>query len=455
MLKTFTLKAPYFSNICFCKGLFVFTLFFANTAISQSYHYFEIAVRTAQDRPLNYKLFLSLEIDGTANARIVYTDPESQTQKLVSQQYAPIFNAGSVAAPNLLSTTSEVDYLQGIEDSFYVATQIRLKQITEEGESFFVPEQLNYLDSSKEWQGASTISNKTYTDEELLLNKGILEVFFQKDDPFYTYLSNAGLRGDLSFFERMSRLHLIIVANTLDDSIGITTQKDLDKTQKFFRKLSQSMKITMLETTISGSDFGIRNVKRALRKLKVNRNDIVVFYYSGHGFRFASDASLYPRISLRTNKSQDILRNNLVLEDIYKTILTKNARVNIVLGDCCNNEVDDRIPQGAEVLNPRSLSGTTLNLVNCRTFFFPERPFSVIIGSAKKGQLAVSNSTLGGFFTHFFLAELEKSMFTSKGSKSWPDLFSQTMNKATFQATSSRQCSGQICRQVAQIGLRR
>ena len=67
------------------------------------------------------------------------------------------------------------------------------------------------------------------------------------------------------------------------------------------------------------------------------QNDIVMFYYSGHGFRYPNDASDYPRMWLKTGSDENVETNNLrIEEDVYDHIIKMGAGVNIVLSDCCN-----------------------------------------------------------------------------------------------------------------------
>jgi hypothetical protein len=54
---------------------------------------------------------------------------------------------------------------------------------------------------------------------------------------------------------------------------------------------------------ISGAKFGKANVEAALDNLKPGLNDIVIFYYSGHGYSNDQQSTkLYPQFDLRQSR---------------------------------------------------------------------------------------------------------------------------------------------------------
>lgn len=88
---------------------------------------------------------------------------------------------------------------------------------------------------------------------------------FSENQDFYKNLFETSIR-QLTVTEKAITLHLIIVANTNDLDIGYTCTVDKDRTLKIF-----------------------------------SERDIVVFYYSGHGYS-KPDNYQYPYIELRVKK---------------------------------------------------------------------------------------------------------------------------------------------------------
>ena len=78
-----------------------------------------------------------------------------------------------------------------------------------------------------------------------------------------------------------------------------------------------------------------------MEKQKPSSKDIVIFYYSGHGFRLQGDKSIYPRMSFRTakNKADKQVGENMGLEEVYNRIKALMPGVTLALGDCCNADI--------------------------------------------------------------------------------------------------------------------
>lgn len=138
---------------------------------------------------------------------------------------------------------------------------------------------------------------------------------------------------------------LLIAANTLDPTIGKGCKADIDSVRHIFEKLSVEMKFNFIELIIQGEDYGKENILSAINILTPGNNDIVVFYYSGHGFSYEKDAAKkYPQVDLRSHPFSDkidvINAHTENLADLFELIKHRGARLNIVIGDCCNSLIE-------------------------------------------------------------------------------------------------------------------
>ncbi len=101
------------------------------------------------------------------------------------------------------------------------------------------------------------------------------------------------------------------------------------------------MKLQFNATTIAGNDYNKNNVENTIASLQPSQNDIVVFYYSGHGFS-KKDNRQYPYLELSSKSFQSLEEHSLNIEDIYNNLKRKNAHVTLVISDCCND--DQKLP---------------------------------------------------------------------------------------------------------------
>ena len=443
-----------FSTSCNLNaGLFFFVaiLFFSLPSYGQSYFYFETKIAPPNSSEISLYSFVILQPDGTAKVRI-----RSADNSLVEQTMAD-----SVLADQSIS--GDLKYLVPSDDptiySSGAASEYKLRFIfkrqPDSTDVYYVPLKTEYEGKDQKWQDASTVysQEKTYTD--LIKQSDFVKIFFNEDDDFYKYLFDERLRAVHA--TRKEKLFLITIANTNDEKIGITSKRDFDDINSLFTTLASNLGMKLISTKIMGNDFNKKNVYLSidnLKKQKPSPIDIVIFYYSGHGFRFSNDTSLYPRMSLRTNPDQDIDKNNLSVEDVYKQILKLGARVNIVLTDCCNQDIGANSPVGRTVLRTRgggyNATAESLNMANCNALFFSKQPVSIIASSAEKDQLATGNPALGGFFTYYFKGLLEKSLYSYDKSNSWLRLLLDAREKARWQALSAV-CGAGRCVQLAEM----
>ncbi len=226
------------------------------------------------------------------------------------------------------------------------------------------------------------------------------------------------------FVERMSQSEevaktkfiLVIAANTIDPTIGKGCVEDIDSVRHMFEKLSAEMDFNFIELIIQGEDYGKENILGAIELLKPGNNDIVVFYYSGHGFSYEKDsAKKYPQVDLRSHPASDKI--NVVnahtenLADLFEIVKHRGARLNIVIGDCCNSQIDfKRIYKGgSEALKNEKKEPVIINKKTCEALFC-DYTASILIASANKGEYAVSDDKLGSLFTYNFSKSLKMLM---------------------------------------------
>lgn len=235
-----------------------------------------------------------------------------------------------------------------------------------------------------------------------------------------------------------TKLILVIVANTKDPEIGIGCRKDIKSIRHMFRKLSKHMEFEFLELLVMGDNYSKENVQDAIDLLKPDSNDIVVFYYSGHGFSYKKDKEKrYPQVDLRpvkaANKIAVINENTKNLTDLFEAVKEKGARLNIVIGDCCNNTIKFKrsFKKGDPGLHSMKRPRMIINKKTCEAIFC-DYTASILVAAADKGQFAVSDDKLGSLFTFNFTNNLKLLMnktVKKEDGLPWKKLLEETKQK--------------------------
>lgn len=248
-------------------------------------------------------------------------------------------------------------------------------------------------------------------------------------------------------FATPAKLHFILVANTTDPRIGYSVQKDVINITSQIKDIATFLKIPLNIVEISGSKFGKAGVETALNNLKTGTNDIVIFYYSGHGYSNDKNANeAYPQFDLRQSRFDDILVATMNASEVLNKIKSKNARLNLVITDCCNSSLGLLKPEGKNfALTTKSL--LTWEQAYCNDLFMKSKG-SIIATAAKKGQYAYGNTDVGGYFTSNLTIALEKYMSKFQTTPpTWEEIIAEAQTTTVSLSLTNICAANKSCRQ--------
>jgi hypothetical protein len=221
-----------------------------------------------------------------------------------------------------------------------------------------------------------------------------------------------------SYSLEAAKLHTIVVADTTDDSIGDSTAIDLFKMRREFKKVAQYTKMEHNLISISGQEVLPRNVLDSIEPLEFDQDDVVIFYYSGHGYRTESkEGNPWPNLYF------SIVGEGIDLSHIRDLLEEKNPRFLIVMADVCNSFVpDDFAPP---LISKLWINGTDEQIIeaNYRSLFM-ETEGTLLISSSEVGEYSWGTNS-GGLFTVAFLQNLQKTVKSSDYPE-WEMILDQT-----------------------------
>lgn len=196
-------------------------------------------------------------------------------------------------------------------------------------------------------------------------------------------------------------LHAILFADTNDKNIGKFDLEDYYHMTLEFESIKGYANLTLKKYYFKDNRCNKQNLDNVLNNLRCDANDVVFFYYSGHGGRSSSDDSDYPQMCL----GEKYESNFYPLETVAEIIKGKNPRLSIVMADCCNSV-------SSNISSKINISGSSSRLskgsVNIYKDLFNRKAGNIIISSSKKGQTSgVYLNPKGGAFTIAFLSSLQ------------------------------------------------
>lgn len=188
-------------------------------------------------------------------------------------------------------------------------------------------------------------------------------------------------------------MHTLIFVNTQENTEwgGDRTKdrtEDFVNMKDFFTQIANKIGYTNdMRAHKLQQDFTSTMVDQEINRLNVGKNDIVVFYYSGHGANFGND--VWPTLDLidKGYWQTDILRK---LKEKCMNGNSFKPKLLLCIADCCNNVFDGR--------NVGSFS-PELNAAAIKKLFtgFAGR-YTITMSASIKGQYSLSDLEDGTLF---------------------------------------------------------
>jgi hypothetical protein len=227
-----------------------------------------------------------------------------------------------------------------------------------------------------------------------------------------------------------STLYLIQVSNTLDAKLGLGFYENHLMMKKLWSNAAQTCNINFKSIEITGSDYNKTNVQKTIADLTPGPNDIVIFYYSGHGYRYDDQQSQWPRMAL-TNTIESIAQlheNSLSInDDVYQPLTTKGAHLLMVFGECCNTSIGPTptVPDPVQMV-----SGEQILDVNAMKTLLKQSGNMLLATSAPK-ESTWYYQTSGGCFGNNFVSNVfkEASFANTSNTVSWKDVIDNSVKQ--------------------------
>jgi hypothetical protein len=190
--------------------------------------------------------------------------------------------------------------------------------------------------------------------------------------------------------------------------------------------------------------FSRKSLDNILNTITFGSDDIVFFFYSGHGGRAENEKTIFPEMVLKVpyGPIQDI--NQLYpLYDVYSRLKRKSPRLVIVMGDMCNSVIDGFFRN----YNSTNKGATVVSKGTCDVYknLFLNVKGGIIASSSKPEEtsgcyMIQQNGKLydaGGYLTYSFIGLLQ--YYVTQGENiSWGNLLND-VTSWTKEATNNRQ----------------
>ncbi|RMG82165.1 MAG: caspase family protein [Bacteroidetes bacterium] len=211
----------------------------------------------------------------------------------------------------------------------------------------------------------------------------------------------------------------IIMADVEDPGIGMACEHDVQKMNREFKKFAEHNNAILSIETFTGKHFSEKKLLHYLEKLNPAEDDVVFFYYSGHG-----------QYEEGLGKVLSINGVFLPLKTIEKILDEMPAGLKFIVTDCCSQ----RIPMGIAMQPNTNALENADGEFNARGVLIRQKNYQrlldyegmLVVESSQPGQFSYAFDK-GGIFTEFFLKTIHDQV--EIGEASWKNILDETRRK--------------------------
>lgn len=238
---------------------------------------------------------------------------------------------------------------------------------------------------------------------------------------FICFLLYSFLGGGLSL--EAASLHAILVCDTDAISIGPSVEADYKNMLKEVKMISSQTGLKLNVTSFKKRDVHA-GFFSTIKTLKVRADDVVLFYWSGHGYHSYAQNDIWPIFDFTYGET------GLSLYDVTLALMQKSPRLIISIADCCNGYIDNSFqPIFRDGRKNNSKNNYKKLFSNSRGVYISS---GCVVGEYSFGlnsSSAFLGIPAGGFFTNGFLQALHTLVKGSGTDLSWEMVFEQAIQQ--------------------------
>ncbi len=213
-------------------------------------------------------------------------------------------------------------------------------------------------------------------------------------------------------------MHFIYFSNTHDSEVGLSSEiANKYFLYNFVDRVKSCAGLDVRKYVYTDYDFKLSKLNSILSSLTTQSNDVIFFYYTGHGMN--DGYTQWPSLTFAVNEKKDLI-------SIYNTLKAKPHRLLVVASEACNKVYGGRSSNGGGTVS------YDINDPYCQNYrnLFANQAGEYLITSSKRDQKSIAFIGELGCFTRSFKEVLEGQTVYRTWESFFQAVSSQTLRNA-------------------------
>ena len=212
-----------------------------------------------------------------------------------------------------------------------------------------------------------------------------------------------------------AQVNVLIVADTLDGSIGVGIKANEARMNTLLDRLEVEAGLKIQRSYVHGSDFNCTAIAAAVDAIRPTRDDSVIVYYAGHGSRTPESTSRFPDFDCKRSDAE----RGEGLAAIIDALREKNPRFLLAIADTCNIVISEPAPG----VSAGTIGAAARRKAGFQRLFAGYSGTLVLSGAVPNERSWYSNgASAGGFFTSHLLTRINQNVSDKGDAVTWEDI---------------------------------
>lgn len=214
-------------------------------------------------------------------------------------------------------------------------------------------------------------------------------------------------------------LYAFLIGDTTDETLGLAMDENLKKMKGEMEKIADATGLKLRPVILKGKQVSRNNLLNNIKKQQIKNDDVVILYFSMHGYRTESKENQWPNLYFTLDQ------NGVDLDYLNDLVLQKKPRFLLSMADSCNSFVPEGI---VPTLEKRMVNRFSTNFKEFYKKLFLDTKGVIIVSGSIPGQYSWGLNGFGTFLTLSFLQSFEH--VEAEGLEpSWENILSKTSDE--------------------------